>query len=63
MSEIDPPPTRKGQFTDKDTRYRTAIFYNDDRQKMAAGLSKKWVGELLINRGNSNPARSRLLPG
>jgi len=38
--QIDPTDP-EGQFADKGSQYRTAIFYHDEDQKMAAELSKK----------------------
>jgi len=38
--QIDPTDT-EGQFTDKGTQYRTAIFYHSDEQKQQAEASKK----------------------
>jgi glutaredoxin-like YruB-family protein len=39
-SQIDPTDP-EGQFADKGSQYRTAIFYHDDEQKRAAELAKK----------------------
>jgi glutaredoxin-like YruB-family protein len=39
-TQIDPTDPG-GQFADKGSQYRTAIFYHDDEQKRAAELSKK----------------------
>jgi methionine-S-sulfoxide reductase len=39
-SQIDPTDPG-GQFADQGSQYRTAIFYHDDEQKLAAELSKK----------------------
>jgi methionine-S-sulfoxide reductase len=39
-SQIDPTDP-EGQFADKGSQYRTAIFYHDDGQKAAAERSKK----------------------
>jgi len=39
-TQIDPTDPA-GQFADKGSQYRTAIFYHDDEQKKAAELSKK----------------------
>jgi len=41
--QIDPTDSG-GQFTDKGSQYRTAIFYHDDRQKNLAEKSKEDLG-------------------
>ncbi len=39
-SQIDPTDS-EGQFADKGSQYRTAIFYHDDEQKLLAEASKR----------------------
>jgi peptide methionine sulfoxide reductase msrA/msrB len=41
------PEDASGQFADKGSQYRSAIFYTDDRQKAAAEQSKKEIGQKL----------------
>ncbi len=43
-SQID-PTDEQGQFADKGSQYRTAIFYHDDEQKTIAENSKKRLDE------------------
>ena len=42
--QIDPTDT-EGQFADKGSQYRTAIFYHDEEQKRIAEISKKRLNE------------------
>ncbi len=42
--QIDPTDT-EGQFGDKGSQYKTAIFYNDDNEKELAEKSKKRIAE------------------
>jgi len=39
-TQID-PTDKEGQFADKGSQYRTAIFYHDEEQKRVAEISKK----------------------
>ena len=43
-TQIDPTDD-EGQFADKGSRYRTAIFYHDDGQKRIAEASKKKIDD------------------
>ena len=43
-TQIDPTDDR-GQFADKGSQYRTAIFYHDDEQKRIAEASKKRLND------------------
>ncbi len=57
-SQIDPTDP-EGQFADKGSQYRTAIFYHDDEQKAAAERSKK---ELDASKKFSRPVATEIRP-
>jgi len=42
-TQIDPTDS-EGQFADKGSQYKTAIFYHDEEQKQVAEISKKYLG-------------------
>ncbi|MFA5394499.1 MAG: peptide-methionine (S)-S-oxide reductase MsrA, partial [Methanogenium sp.] len=43
-TQIDPTDVT-GQFADKGSQYRTAVFFHDEEQKEAAELSKKAIND------------------
>jgi peptide methionine sulfoxide reductase msrA/msrB len=53
------PTDRGGQFCDRGNQYRTAIFYEDDRQKHAAEESK---GALEASKKLPNPIVTEIVP-
>ncbi len=53
------PTDDKGQFADKGSQYRTAIFYHDENQKKLAEASKK---ALEASKKFSKPITTKILP-
>ncbi len=56
--QID-PTDRKGQFADKGTQYRSAIFYIDEGQRQTAEESKRQLNE---SRKFKEPVATAILP-
>ncbi len=53
------PTDREGQFADRGTQYRTAIFYQDDEQRRTAEISRERLEEAGIF---SKPIVTEILP-